>query len=42
MQGEQLNQTEVTERGLLGDRAYALRDKSEAALRIERELPRYA
>ena len=28
MQGEQLNQTEVTERGLLGDRAYALRDNS--------------
>ena len=29
MQGEQLNQTEVTERGLLGDRTYALREKSD-------------
>ena len=28
MQGEQLNQTQVTERGLLGDRASALRDNS--------------
>jgi uncharacterized protein YcbX len=32
MQGEQLNQTEVTERGLLGDRAYALRDKSDGKI----------
>lgn len=28
MMGEELNATEVTERGLLGDRAYALRDPS--------------
>jgi MOSC domain-containing protein len=32
MQGEQLNQTEVTGRGLLGDRAYALRDKSDGKI----------
>jgi uncharacterized protein YcbX len=32
MQGEQLNQTEVTERGLVGDRAYALRDKSDGKI----------
>jgi uncharacterized protein YcbX len=32
MQGEQLHQTEVTERGLLGDRAYALRDKSDGKI----------
>ena len=28
MMGEELNATEVTERGLLGDRAYALVDSS--------------
>ena len=32
MQGEQLNQTEVTERGLLCDRAYALRDNSDGKI----------
>jgi uncharacterized protein YcbX len=30
--GEQLNATEVTERGLLGDRAYALRDTSDGKI----------
>ena len=30
MMGEELNATEVTERGLLGDRAYALVDSSDA------------
>src|SRR5512147_2188435 len=29
MMGEELNATEVTERGLLGDRAYALVDRSD-------------
>ncbi|MBI3028837.1 MAG: MOSC domain-containing protein [Candidatus Rokubacteria bacterium] len=29
MMGEELNSTEVTDRGLLGDRAYALRDSSD-------------
>jgi uncharacterized protein YcbX len=29
MQGEELNAAEVTERGLLGDRAYALVDSSD-------------
>ena len=29
MMGEELNATEVTERGLLGDRAYALVDSSD-------------
>jgi uncharacterized protein YcbX len=32
MLGEQLNETELTERGLLGDRAYALRDKSDGKI----------
>jgi uncharacterized protein len=32
MIGEQLNATEVTERGLLGDRAYALRDTSDGKI----------
>src|SRR5205809_4266554 len=30
MMGEELNSTEITERGLLGDRAYALLDSSTA------------
>jgi uncharacterized protein YcbX len=29
MMGEELNATEITERGLLGDRAYALVDSSD-------------
>jgi uncharacterized protein YcbX len=32
MLGERLNETELTERGLLGDRAYALRDKSDGKI----------
>jgi uncharacterized protein YcbX len=32
MLGEQLNEIEVTQRGLLGDRAYALRDKSDGKI----------
>src|SRR2546429_657474 len=32
MLGEELNETELTERGLLGDRAYALRDKSDGKI----------
>jgi uncharacterized protein YcbX len=32
MLGEQLNATEVTENGLLGDRAYALRDTSDGKI----------
>src|SRR5437868_6902883 len=32
MLGERLNESELTERGLLGDRAYALRDKSDGKI----------
>ena len=30
MMGEELNATDITERGLLGDRTYALLDRSDA------------
>jgi MOSC domain-containing protein len=36
MMGEELNATEVTERGLLGDRAYALVDKSSPSVIVRR------
>jgi uncharacterized protein YcbX len=32
MQGEPLNETQLTERGLLGDRAFALRDKTDGKI----------
>src|SRR2546422_6622688 len=43
MMGEELNATEVTERGLLGDRAYALVDNSDgkaATAKNPRKWPR--
>ena len=43
MMGEELNATEVTERGLLGDRAYALVDSSDgkvATAKNPRKWPR--
>src|SRR5467141_1263816 len=43
MMGEELNATEVTERGLLGDRAYALvdsSDKNAATAKNPRKWPR--
>src|SRR6266850_857889 len=43
MMGEELNATEVTERGLLGDRAYALSDSSDgkaASAKNPRKWPR--
>src|SRR5919204_731373 len=43
MMGEELNATEVTERGLLGDRAYALVDSSDrkvASAKNPRKWPR--
>src|SRR6058998_379934 len=43
MMGEELNATEVTERGLLGDRAYALGDRSDgkvATAKHPRKWPR--
>src|SRR5207245_9804179 len=43
MMGEELNATEVTERGLLGDRAYALVDNSDgkaATAKNPRKCPR--
>lgn len=39
MMGEELNATEVTENGLLGDRAYALMD-AETGKIISAKLPR--